>query len=306
MAEQALPAGTATGVDVSRQRLAACRTVVMRYALPNVRIYLEDGTTFARGPPCEKKNGGDGRVSEGGVPAAKRPRRASRRLPRKDRMHCVGDMFYAAKPLLAAWTEAEQEGGEEEEVAAGTAAGENQDADDEAASSSDKKPLPQASTESHTSSTLLPPVHNHTTAIATAPGYDRVLVDAECTHDGSLRHICKFESWGWETLPQRMLDADRLAALGELQRGLLLNGARRLRLGGRLVYSTCSLTTGQNEEVVRWFLQATPEGRAMALVPTGLPAKAPCVAPNAEQYPELHYCARVGAEKRVGQKVGLT
>ncbi|MCI18548.1 S-adenosyl-L-methionine-dependent methyltransferases superfamily protein, partial [Trifolium medium] len=26
-------------------------------------------------------------------------------------------------------------------------------------------------------------------------GYDKVLVDAECTHDGSVKHIQKFEHW---------------------------------------------------------------------------------------------------------------
>jgi hypothetical protein len=27
--------------------------------------------------------------------------------------------------------------------------------------------------------------------------YDRVLVDAECTHDGSIKHIAKFREGGW-------------------------------------------------------------------------------------------------------------
>lgn len=43
----------------------------------------------------------------------------------------------------------------------------------------------------------------------TGGGYDKVLVDAECTHDGSIRHIQKFEQWGWETLQQRVLNAER-------------------------------------------------------------------------------------------------
>ena len=28
--------------------------------------------------------------------------------------------------------------------------------------------------------------------------YDKVLVDAECTHDGSIKHLAKFEKWGCE------------------------------------------------------------------------------------------------------------
>jgi hypothetical protein len=42
-------------------------------------------------------------------------------------------------------------------------------------------------------------------------------VDAECTHDGSIRHIQKFENWGWTTLQRRVLDAERTNSLTVLQ-----------------------------------------------------------------------------------------
>lgn len=45
----------------------------------------------------------------------------------------------------------------------------------------------------------------------------QVLVDAECTHDGSIRHIHKFDHWGWETLERRVLDAERTDSLTVLQ-----------------------------------------------------------------------------------------
>ena len=90
-----------------------------------------------------------------------------------------------------------------------------------------------------------------------------MLVDAECTHDGSVKHVSKYHSWGWDTMEGRVLDPARLAALDALQRGLLRcacvcvrvcvcvcgggggaraprrNGFRLLREGGTLVYSTC-------------------------------------------------------------------
>lgn len=47
--------------------------------------------------------------------------------------------------------------------------------------------------------------------------FNQVLVDAECTHDGSFRHIQKFEQWGWRTLQQRVLDAQRTDTLTDLQ-----------------------------------------------------------------------------------------
>ncbi|CAI5473659.1 unnamed protein product [Closterium sp. Yama58-4] len=71
-------------------------------------------------------------------------------------------------------------------------------------------------------------------------GYDKVLVDAECTHDGSLKHILKYDSWGWHTLNKRFLDPQRLSTLAALQRSLLETGFLLLKPGGRLVYSTCS------------------------------------------------------------------
>ncbi|GJX71522.1 bacterial Fmu (Sun)/eukaryotic nucleolar NOL1/Nop2p [Tanacetum coccineum] len=52
-------------------------------------------------------------------------------------------------------------------------------------------------------------------------GYDKVLVDTECTHDGSIKHIQKFENWGWTTLERRVLDAERTDDLTVLQVGLI-------------------------------------------------------------------------------------
>ncbi|XP_052145240.1 uncharacterized protein LOC127764397 isoform X2 [Oryza glaberrima] len=82
----------------------------------------------------------------------------------------------------------------------------------------------------------------------------KVLVDAECTHDGSIKHIQKFEFWGWKTLDRRVLDAERTDDLLHLQLRLLTNGFKLLKTGGSLVYSTCSLTVAQNENVVQQFL----------------------------------------------------
>ena len=47
-------------------------------------------------------------------------------------------------------------------------------------------------------------------------------MDAECTHDGSIKHIQKFENWGWTTLERRVLDADRTDDLTVLQVELII------------------------------------------------------------------------------------
>lgn len=43
-------------------------------------------------------------------------------------------------------------------------------------------------------------------------------------------------------------------SLRDLQRGLILNGFNRLREGGTLVYSTCSMQRDQNEDIVDWLI----------------------------------------------------
>ena len=80
--------------------------------------------------------------------------------------------------------------------------------------------------------------------------YDRVLVDAECTHDGSIRHLEKYATcWGWDSLERRLLDQERIQTITTLQGKLLRNGFRLLKPGGELVYSTCSLSQQQNEVI---------------------------------------------------------
>jgi 16S rRNA C967 or C1407 C5-methylase (RsmB/RsmF family) len=85
--------------------------------------------------------------------------------------------------------------------------------------------------------------------------YDKVLVDAECTHDGSMAHIKKYDStFEPGQFDTQVLDQTRLNQLESLQRQLLLNGYRLLKPGGILVYSTCSFSKKQNEDIVEWFL----------------------------------------------------
>ncbi|KAJ2742965.1 hypothetical protein GGI20_004098 [Coemansia sp. BCRC 34301] len=93
--------------------------------------------------------------------------------------------------------------------------------------------------------------------------YDRVLVDAECTHDGSLVHIQKYAQWGWEQLDMQVVDANKQVTIPILQSKLLENGWRLLNPGGVLVYSTCSLSRYQNEFVLGGFLARHSEDEAV-------------------------------------------
>ncbi|KAJ3069753.1 hypothetical protein HDU98_007192 [Podochytrium sp. JEL0797] len=96
--------------------------------------------------------------------------------------------------------------------------------------------------------------------------YDKVLVDAECTHDGSIAHLKKCDQVGWERFESNFFDPVKMDALEVLQRGLLSNGFRLLKANGILVYSTCSFSRRQNEDIVIWFLKHHPNA-SLEMVP---------------------------------------
>lgn len=83
------------------------------------------------------------------------------------------------------------------------------------------------------------------------PGsFDVVLVDAPCTNSGVIRHRVDVK---WRLQPTDF------AKHAKQQVELLASAARWLKPGGRLVYSTCSIDTEENEGVVAAFLRV-PEG----------------------------------------------
>lgn len=84
--------------------------------------------------------------------------------------------------------------------------------------------------------------------------YDKVLVDAQCTHDGSIKHIRKHRQNDWKGFDLNQFTEESLEKLHQLQYDLLENGFKLLKSGGTLIYSTCSLSRGQNEEIIAKFM----------------------------------------------------
>lgn len=84
--------------------------------------------------------------------------------------------------------------------------------------------------------------------------YDKVLVDAQCTHDGSIKHVQKHIQSNWSNFNPEHYSSDGLKELYGLQLSLLENGFNLLKAGGLLVYSTCSLTKEQNEIIITKFM----------------------------------------------------
>jgi 16S rRNA (cytosine967-C5)-methyltransferase len=79
--------------------------------------------------------------------------------------------------------------------------------------------------------------------------FDRVLVDAPCSNTGVLRRRVELR---WRISP------DEIARLARLQAALLDEAAARVRIGGFLVYSTCSIDPDENESVAHGFVSRNP------------------------------------------------
>ncbi len=77
--------------------------------------------------------------------------------------------------------------------------------------------------------------------------FDAALIDAPCSNTGVL---------GARPGARWRFGPKSLASLAELQSTLLEEGARAVRPGGRLVWSTCSLEPEENAQRVRAFLEA--------------------------------------------------
>eukprot|EP00924_Labyrinthula_sp_SR-Ha-C_P012909 augustus_masked-scaffold_12-processed-gene-3.4-mRNA-1 protein AED:0.12 eAED:0.14 QI:0/-1/0/1/-1/1/1/0/734 len=78
--------------------------------------------------------------------------------------------------------------------------------------------------------------------------FDRILCDVPCSGDGTLRK--NPDIWRTFTTAQTL-------ALHPLQIGIAMKAAKLLAVGGKLVYSTCSLSPIENEAVIAQLLRVT-------------------------------------------------
>jgi len=79
--------------------------------------------------------------------------------------------------------------------------------------------------------------------------YDRILIDAPCSNTGVIRRRVDLR---WRIREQE------ISRLRATQLQLLRDAMSRLKPGGTLVYSTCSLEPEENSELVRDFLKEQP------------------------------------------------
>jgi len=85
------------------------------------------------------------------------------------------------------------------------------------------------------------------TIAETGPAFDLILCDVPCTGTGTL---------GRNPEIRHRLQPEDLARQAARQRAILEGALRRLAVGGRLLYSTCSLEPEENEQVIEEVLAA--------------------------------------------------
>ncbi|MDA3836600.1 MAG: RsmB/NOP family class I SAM-dependent RNA methyltransferase [Nanoarchaeota archaeon] len=94
------------------------------------------------------------------------------------------------------------------------------------------------------------------------PKFDKISVDAPCSGEGTLRGSPKtFLMWNINTVKY----------LSKVQKELFREAFKQLRVGGELLYSTCTHSPEENEEVVDKMLQEFED--SIEIIPVKLPAK---------------------------------
>ena len=79
--------------------------------------------------------------------------------------------------------------------------------------------------------------------------FDKILVDAPCSGLGIVHKKGEVSNWWSEEMAER---------LASLQYRLLVSAIKMLKEGGTIVYSTCTLSIAENEEVINLALQKYP------------------------------------------------
>ena len=92
---------------------------------------------------------------------------------------------------------------------------------------------------------------------------DAVLLDAPCTGTGTFR---RHPDARWRIKPSD------LAVASSAQRELIRSAAKQVKVGGLLIYSTCSLETEENDAIVEGFLRDHPSWRLEPPAPGTVPA----------------------------------
>lgn len=120
--------------------------------------------------------------------------------------------------------------------------------------------------------------------------FHKIILDAPCSGEGMFR---KEEALLRDWTPEKSRE------LSEIQKELILLAVQMLRPGGMLMYSTCTFSSCEDEEVISWLLEQCPE---MSLV--NLPEYegfSPGIPALGNGDPSLSRCVRIFPHKMNGE-----
>ena len=116
--------------------------------------------------------------------------------------------------------------------------------------------------------------------------FDRILLDAQCSGEGmaDLSRADALKFWSPERIEQ----------MSRLQQRMLVAAFKRLRPGGILVYSTCTIAPEENEAPLDHLLRHNPDARVEPIdlaIPEAMPGLARWE--NRDYHPDLRHALRV-------------
>lgn len=120
--------------------------------------------------------------------------------------------------------------------------------------------------------------------------FDKILVDAPCSGEGMFRKEPEVAKAWSEGKPQ---------ACAKQQKEILLQAARMLRPGGKLLYSTCTFSPEENEQIIQFLLEACPEFSLLDI--EGYEGFEPGRPELAGGNPMLQKCVRIWPHKMAGE-----
>ena len=124
---------------------------------------------------------------------------------------------------------------------------------------------------------------NHSLKPFDGAAYDRALVDAPCSCEGTVRkNPDALEDWS----------LDHVRGIAGVQKGVLRRAVQTTRTGGTVVYSTCTFAPEENEAVLDYVLEAEP----CDVVDFELPLEH---APGVTEWEGEQFDDRVRAAKRI-------
>lgn len=87
--------------------------------------------------------------------------------------------------------------------------------------------------------------------------FDKCVVDVPCTNENAIisDDLKSFEHWS----------AKNAKNISRLQKSILASAFTMLRKGGKLVYSTCTFSVEENEEVINWLLENFENARIIGI-----------------------------------------